>query len=566
MRRIDLADAAFLLAEKRETPMHVGGVTLYTLPKGVTAHEFVGDLKIDNLTADDFREPFGEFVTTGRAGPLGPLYWEKDNNIDLDYHVRHSALPNPGRYRELFSLVSRLHSTLLDRNRPLWEMHLIEGLRNHQLAVYMKMHHAAIDGVASMQLTQSVSSTDPDFRMYDLPMSKKAYERHLAEVGARKARRVVPQERELRAVADALKQQWDSSFQVLGALRRFGGAFFGRSGNLAVPWHNVPRTSINTRVCGARRFVAQSWDFDRIQTVCKAINGTVNDVVLAMCSGALRLYLMGHHDLPKHSLKAMAPVSLREEGDYSAGNAVGFITADLATNIDDPEKRLRTIQQSMRAGKDLLKGLSPREAMIFMQLTQVPALLTSALGLAAQFPAFSTVISNVPGPRQELYWNGARLDGIYPASIVFDGFAMNITLVSYARSLDFGIVACRRSLPEVQRMIDYLEQALVELEDVVGLRTSGSGKAAGKTAVEPGKKAVAGGSVAKSAKPKAKAKTKSKAKIKAKAKAKTKTKTKTKTKAKTAAKAKTRVTPKLKRKPEPKVKPKGRSVSAKRVN
>jgi|AntAceMinimDraft_11_1070367.scaffolds.fasta_scaffold00159_21 diacylglycerol O-acyltransferase len=550
MRRIDLADAAFLMAEKRETPMHVGGVTLYTLPKGVSTQEFVGNLVMEDLTADDFREPFGEFVATGRAGPLGPLYWEKDKNIDIDYHVRHSALPSPGRYRELFALVSRLHSTLLDRNRPLWEIHLIEGLRNHQLAVYMKMHHAAIDGVASMQLTQSVSSTDPDFRMYDLPMSKNAYERHLAAVGAAKARRVVPQELELRAVADALKQQWDSSFHVLGALRRFGGAFFGRSGNLAVPWHNVPRTSINTRVGGARRFVAQSWNFDRIQAVCKAIDGTVNDVVLAMCSGALRRYLMGHHDLPKHSLKAMAPVSLREEGDYSAGNAVGFITADLATNIVDPEKRLRAIQLSMRAGKDLLKGLSPREAMIFMQLTQVPALLTTALGLAAQFPAFSTVISNVPGPRQELYWNGARMDGIYPASIVFDGFAMNITLVSYAKSLDFGIVACRRSLPEVQRMIDYLEEALVELEDVVGLRArrpqkvakGKSGFTAKATVKEDAKKASK--KAAKRIVPKRAVPMKATTSSSASALQKTKPKIATK------------VTPRLKRKLQPKVQPK----------
>tara|TARA_R110002049_G_scaffold67767_6_gene175861 strand:+ start:3352 stop:5103 length:1752 start_codon:yes stop_codon:yes gene_type:complete len=500
MRRIDLADAAFLMAEKRETPMHVGGVALYTLPKGVSAQEFVGQLSLAGLGPDDFREPFGEYVTTGRAGPLGPLYWEKDKSIDIDYHVRHSALPSPGRYRELFALVGRLHSTLLDRNRPLWEIHLIEGLQNHQFAVYSKMHHAAIDGVASMQLTRSVSSTDPNFRTSDLPMSMKAYQRHLAAVGAKRARRVVPEERELRAVADALKQQFDSSTHILGALRRFGGAFFGRSGNLAVPWHNVPRTSINTRVDGARRFVAQSWDFERIQSVCKAINGTVNDVVLAMCSGALRRYLQGHHELPAHSLKAMAPVSLREKDDFRAGNAVGFITADLATNIADPERRLRTIQASMRAGKDLLKGLSSREAMIFMQLTQVPALLTTMLGMAAQFPAFSTVISNVPGPREQLYWNGARMDGVYPASIVFDGFAMNITLVSYAKSLDFGIIACRRSLPEIQRMIDYLEDALVELEEVAGLRNTG-GKRAGTRKAAP-RKATAKKSVSSKATPK----------------------------------------------------------------
>jgi diacylglycerol O-acyltransferase len=166
----------------------------------------------------------------------------------------------------------------------------------------------------------------------------------------------------------------------------------------------------------------------------------------------------------------MVPVSLREEGDLDSANAVAFITADLATSVKDPQKRLAAIKASMVAGKELLGGLSAREAAIYMQITQLPMLLTSALGLASKFPAFSTVISNVPGPRKQLYWNGASLDGIYPASIVFDGFAMNITLVSYNKSLDFGIIACRRSLPGVQRLIDYLEESLQELEEVTGLR------------------------------------------------------------------------------------------------
>jgi diacylglycerol O-acyltransferase len=487
MRRVQLTDSAFLLAEKRETPMHVGGLSLYTLPEGVSEQEFAEVLQPGSIKAEDFRKPFGEYVSMGRAGLLGPMYWQEDDHFDFDYHVRHSALPKPGRYRELFVLVSRLHSTLLDRGRPLWELHIIEGLRKRQFAVYMKMHHAAIDGVAAMQLAQSVCSRDPAFRTSDLPMSQRAYERYLKSVRGNKQRRVVPKESELRAVAEALKQQFDSSVQLLGALRRFGGAFFGLSGNLAVPWHNVPRTSINTRVGGARRFVAQSWELERVRAVCDEVGGTLNDIVLAMCSGALRRYLQKHHDLPSHSLKAMAPVSLRDKGDFSAGNAVGFITADLATNIKDPGKRLRAIQDSMQAGKDLLKGLSNREAIIFMQLTQMPGLLISGLGLASQFPAFSTVISNVPGPREQLYWNGASLDGIYPASIVFDGFAMNITLVSYSQSLDFGIVACRRSLPEVQRMIDYLEDALAELEEVAGLRTAG-GKRRKRAAASKAKK------------------------------------------------------------------------------
>jgi len=470
MRRIDFADAIFLHLEKREMPMHVGGINLFTLPKGVNEQKFLAGLTEVMRSSEDFRKPFGEYVTTGRAGPLGPLYWERDEHFDFDYHVRHSALPRPGRYRELFTLVSRLHSTLLDRNRPLWEAHLIEGLPNRQFALYMKIHHAVIDGMGGMHLTRSMCSTSKSARVYDSPLSIEAYERYKATKYADKPRRVVPKDRELRTVAEAFKQQLDSSANLFGALKSYSGAFVGRSGKLAVPWHNVPHTSINTKVSGSRRFVAQSWKFDRIQVVCKALGGTVNDLVLAMCAGALRSYLVDRNELPKQSLKAMAPVSLRDEGDIESANASGVITADLATNIKDPERRLRAIQDSMLAGKDLLRSLSAREATIFMQITQMPALLATVMGLASKFPAFSTAISNVPGPRKQLYWNGARLDGMYPASIIIDGFAMNITLVGYHKNLDFGIVACRRSVPQVQRMIGYLEDALRELEGVAGIR------------------------------------------------------------------------------------------------
>lgn len=469
MRRIELADAGFLVMEKRQTPMHVGGLHLFNLPDGADEREFVRQL-LDVLRQDEpYRKPFGEFVTTGSVGPLGPLYWQEDTNFDIDYHVRHSALPQPGRYRELFMLASRLHGTLLDRNRPLWEIHLIEGLQDRQFALYMKMHHAAIDGAGSMHMTAAMYSPDKAARATNPPMSLAAYERYKQARYGNQPRPVVPQERELRTVVEALKEQFDTTANLLGAFRRFGGAFLGRSGQLAVPWHQVPRTSINSQVTGARRFVAQSWDFARVRAVCKALDGTVNDIVLGMCAGALRRYLLSQNELPEHSLKAMTPVSLREEGDLDSSNAVGFMVANLATNIADPEQRLREIQGSMLAGKALLRSMSRREAMLFMQVTQMPALLASVLGLASRFPAFSTVISNVPGPREQLYWNGAALEGLYPASIVFDGFAMNITLVSYNNRLDFGIVACRRSLPHVQRMIDYLEEALQELEAVAGL-------------------------------------------------------------------------------------------------
>ena len=477
MRRMPVTDAFFLLNETRETPMHVGGVNLYTLPRGANEQDFLRELG-DLLRQEcEMRRPFGERLRMGPLGAAGPVGWEQDAQLDLDYHVRHSALPRPGRYRELFALVSRLHSTLLDRSRPLWEMHLIEGLQKRQFATYIKAHHCAIDGIGAMHLTNSMLSESPREQSHGSPFSRQAaeaYKARLAAAGRRTPRSDPPANADLQAVAELLKMQFDAAGNVAGALRRYTDVWFGRGGALSVPWRQVPRTHFNTTVSGARRFVAQSWPFERVRAVAKAFDGTLNDAVLAMCSGALRRHLQDEGDLPAQSLKAMAPISLREEGDVDSANAIGFITADLATHIDDPEERLRAIQTSMRAGKLQLAGMSRREVELYTILTQGPMALATVLGLGARFPAFSTVISNVPGPRKTMYWNGARLEGIYPASIPFHGFAVNITLVSYAQSLDFGIVACRRSVPHVQRLIDYIEEALVELEDVAGMRATAS--------------------------------------------------------------------------------------------
>ena len=193
----------------------------------------------------------------------------------------------------------------------------------------------------------------------------------------------------------------------------------------------------------------------------------------------------------------MAPVSLRAADDTESANAVGFITANLATDEADPMRRIRTIQESMLAGKAQLSGMSRREIEIYTVLTQAPLLLTALTGSTHRFPAFSTVVSNVPGPRQPMYWNGARLSGLYPVSIPFDGFAINFTVVSNNDSLDFGIVACRHSVPQVQRMIDYMEEALTELEDAAGLATPGAQPKAPRRAASRPKKAAAGKTAAK---------------------------------------------------------------------
>lgn len=470
MRKMPLTDAFFLMSESRRTPMHVGGVNLFTLPKDVDDASFLANLGDILRREEDLRRPFGEKLKLGAMGVAGTINWEEEDELDMEYHVRHSALPKPGRYRELFALVSRLHSTLLDRSRPLWEMHLIEGLQNRQFATYFKAHHCAIDGVGSMHMMSSMYSTNARSKVTVSPFSREAYELYKRQLANAAPARTKPKDAEVKAVVEVLRNQLGGTVNVARALRESANVWLGRNKSMSVPFHQIPKSSVSTQITGARRFVAQSWPFERVRAMGRAYDGTLNDAVMAMCSGALRKHLQEQRDLPKISLKAMAPVNVRAAGDVDSANAVGMVIADLATNIKDPAKRFRAIKESMDASKAQLQQMSSSEIQAYTAISQAPLLLTSLTGLASRFPAFSTVISNVPGPREKRYWNGARLDGMYPVSIPMDGSAVNFTLVSNNENLDFGIVACRKSVPQVQRLIDYMEESLVELEDGAGLR------------------------------------------------------------------------------------------------
>lgn len=498
MNKLSMVDKGFLIAESREMPMHVGGLNLYTLPDGADEREFLHQLAHNLRDADALLPPFGDRLLLGRLGLAGNAYWEPDPAMDLDYHVRHSALPKPGRYRELFTLVSRLHGTLLERSRPLWEAHLIEGLQNRQFAVYTKTHHAAVDGARSMHISRSMLSADPNHMLEESPLSLQSWERY--KDALRMGKRAEHSDEELRNVADMLKSTFDSGTNLFRALRGFTQAWSGRGGDLALPHRQVPTSSLNSSVEGARRFVAQSWPFARIHAVGKAFDGTFNDAVLAMCAGALRQYLQNHAELPEQSLKAMVPVSLRQAGDVDSGNAVAAISADLATHISDPAKRIRAIRASVQAGKAFYQGMSAKEIELVSMLMQAPSMLLVPMGLVSSLPPYNVAISNVPGIRETMYWNGARMDGSYPLSIVTDGMALNITLVTYDQNVDFGIIACRRSLPQVQRLIDYMEVALQELEDAAGIKAKPARK---RQAAKPKKKRV-------KAAPKTKAKSRAK--------------------------------------------------------
>lgn len=467
MDRIDLLDSGFLLLESREAPMHVAGLNLFEFPARVHQRKFMARLGDSYRSTSELRKPFAHRVARGMLGRFGPLYWEDDPDLDLDYHVRHSALPRPGRYRELFALVSRLHSTLLDRNRPLWEVHLIEGLQNRQFAIYTKLHHATIDGVAGVRLTKASCSPDPDANTDLSPLSMEAHKRYKAQHGHTRDTDLEPSEFELKAIAEFFKAQFDTSAHFLGVIKHYSATWLGLGDGLAVPWRHVPHTVLNTEVSAARRFVAQSWSIDRVRAISDAAGVKINDVVLAMCSGALRRYLDEQGEHPDHSLRALVPVSVRQKDDFDSPVAISYIVADLGTRHKDPADRLEAIVESTRAGKHMLGELTAREASLYATLIQTPLFIASMMGVADWFPPVSTVISNVPGPKDQLYWNGAPLIGAYPVSAVFHGFALNITFVSYHGNLDFGIIACRQTVPRVQRLIDYLEQSLTELEEIV---------------------------------------------------------------------------------------------------
>ncbi len=457
MKALSPIDNGFLTGETRQTPMHVGGLVLLRPPAG-TGIDNLADIYRDCISETEFRRPFDQKLVHP-ASRAGYPHWEKDPAFDVEYHVRHSALPRPGRYRELFALVSRLHGSLLDRTRPLWEFHLIEGLESGQFAMYTKMHHAMIDGMAGMRMLQASLSEDPDERGLPVIWS--------AGMNKRRPPRPEPSKMTLAIAAEAVQSQLGS---IPGAVRALTHAVSSlrrpADERMALPFQS-PRSSFNTRITGARRFVAQSYSMERIDQARKKLDATVNDIVLAMCSSALRRYLQDYGDgVPDQPLTAMAPVSIRPSDGDDYGNAVSAILVNLGTHIADPIRRIETIRASVNDGKALVSELTYREVLQYTMLMGGPMFAPTLLGVADRLPAFNVVISNVPGPKKPMYWNGARLEGLYPVSIVFHGSALNFTVSSYAGSLDFGITACRRSVPRVQRFIDFLEDGLKELERV----------------------------------------------------------------------------------------------------
>jgi diacylglycerol O-acyltransferase / wax synthase len=440
LKALSPADTGFLLLEKRHQPMHVGGLFLARPPKNAPS-DYLERIAERMRLATKPTAPFDKQLTR----KLGAWFWERDEQFDIDHHFRHYALPRPGRIRELLRMVSQLHAAPLDRARPLWELYLIDGVDDGRFAIYSKIHHSLVDGVAAMRILQRCLSEDPDELDMQPPWSALRSPKERKELenpsGIRELLSSVP--KVTREVARTIREvrKDDDRYNDLRA----------------------PRCIFNQGISGSRRFAAQSYALDRIRAVGRSHRATVNDVVLAMCASALRRYLLDLGELPEKPLIAMVPMSIRRD-DSSDGNQIAMILANLGTHLSDPSARLRTVQKSVQQAKDRYSRMTPGEILAYVATLLGPAGLNFLTSAVPRVQAFNVIISNVPGPKSPLYFNGARIEGMYPVSIVVDGQALNLTLTSYVDKLEFGVIACRRTLPRIQRLLDYLEDGLTELE------------------------------------------------------------------------------------------------------
>jgi diacylglycerol O-acyltransferase len=454
MKLISPTDSMFLIGESREHPMHVAGLQLFEPPEGA-GPDFIRDMYETIVKNDEFQPTFRKHP--GRLlGGISNVSWAFDDDVDIDYHLRRSGLPRPGRVRELLELVSRLHGSLLDRHRPLWEASLIEGLEDGRFAVYTKIHHSLLDGVSAQRLTIRSMTSDPNDREIRVPWTLGPKKRSKGSGGGRSALQTIT------GTVGSLASLAPTTLSIARA------ALLEQE--LTLPFR-APKTMFNVPIGGARRAAAQSWPLSRIRAVKSAAGVTVNDVVLAMCAGALRAYLIEQDALPDTPLVAMVPISLRAKDEQDAGgNMVGTILCNLATDIDDPAKRLGAINTSMRDNKKVFADLPRTQALALSGFLMSGIAMGLLPGFVSQAPPpFNIVISNVPGAREPMYWNGARLDGNYPLSIALDGQALNITMTNTGDNLDFGLVGCRRSVPHLQRLLMHLEDSLTDLEQAVGV-------------------------------------------------------------------------------------------------
>ena len=474
MEQLGGQDASFLYFETPATHMHIGSVALYdqsSAPGGrVRFRDLVDGVRKRLHLAKCFRRRVVE-------GPLqlDHPYWLEDRHFDLEYHVRHIALPPPGDWRQLCRQSARLHSYPLNRAHPLWEMTVISGLKGvpeaseSTFAVLLKVHHAAIDGATGAALTEAIHDQSPKPERVPLPDKIWAGEPEPSapELMARTFGNNVLQPFRF---AEVLSRTVPAMQRVAASVRN--PELVGHAASRM----NVPRTRFNAPVTAHRVMDGRTYPLEAMRRIKRAVDGaTINDAVLTVIGGALRRYLQAHDELPDMSLAAMAPINVRSADESAAeGNRVAAMTASLGTEIDDPLRRLAAVRDGTRQSKALTDAIGARlmtdySRFIPAQLASLAARLYTSYGMAERaLPAFNCVVSNVPGPQKPLYLSGAKLLRTHGLGPLFDGMGLIFPVFSYDGGITLSFTSCREMLPDPERLAEALDESFQSLSSAAG--------------------------------------------------------------------------------------------------
>jgi diacylglycerol O-acyltransferase len=479
MRQLTSLDAQFLAIENSRQSGHVGGFAI--LDPSTTETGELGLVDLQHLIAErlPLLPPLRWRLIEVPLG-LDYPYWVDDTDFDLDFHVRELAIPPPATDAKIAEQIARIVARPLDRARPLWEIYLVHGLDGGRVGLLTKIHHAMIDGISGAEIMGVLFDLDENGReappATGLGSDRQPSQFEMLARGLMGLPRYPV--RALRSLPRALPMIDETAFgtipgaPTIARLAERVDRLFSRhneGGMLERSTLKAPRTSFNGKVSPHRRFVFGQLTLEEVKAVKNEYGCTVNDVVVSICAGAVRRWLVEHQELPEEPLVAQVPVSVRssaQQGTY--GNRIMLMSAPLHTEEPDPEKRLRLTHESLVSMKERHKAL-PAELLQDANHFIPPAVFsraartTLALSTGQARPTWNLVISNVPGPQFPLYCAGAKVEANYPVSVITDGMGLNITVMSYMGHMDFGIVADRDQMPDVWRLIDYLKEELEEL-------------------------------------------------------------------------------------------------------
>ena len=477
MKTLSGLDGTFLHLETPETPMHVGSLHVFDLPKGYE-RDFYSEVRRLLVRSLDLAPLYRRRLAQMPLHFANPV-WADGGEVDLDYHVRRVKLPRPGNRLQLERCTARLHAELMDRHHPLWEVHVIEGLQGGLVAFYMKVHHAVLDGAAGVALAQALFDVVPqmDYRTSSARVAPRRAEQPgiISLAGAALRHDAAQYVKLVRHLPDV--------FRLLsGIVKNSGGDSEAGPSLLRQNFSFGPKTALNTAITAERGFACVSVSLAEVKAIAASQEAKLNDVVLALCSGALRRYLAHRGGIPKKPLIAAMPISLRASGNTEFTTQATLSLVSLASHIADPLRRLRAIRDASGAMKSAARSAQSVIPTDFPSIG-VPWLvggLASLYGrtkLASAIPPIANlVISNVPGPPVPLYVAGLLMRAYFPLSIVEHGLGVNITVMSYAGSLDFGIVVARKAVPDPTKLAQALLEAHEELKQSLQPKTAATKK------------------------------------------------------------------------------------------